>query len=98
MAVAYECPNCFTRWPYFRTFQVCPECSIPCRSAVTPRSLTAGEAQSRLTRIAFIRYYEDRERERLGPTPEEVGEREAREEILRIRALEESLNEKDPGV
>lgn len=97
MAIAYECPECRTRWPHYRPFASCPECLVPCRAAVTARALTSGEARSRLRRIEFLRYYEAREADRDGPTPEEVGAREGREEAARIRELNKTLNEETPG-
>lgn len=97
MAVGYECPECRTAWPHYRSFSSCPECRVACRSTMTPRVLTAGEAKTRILRIEFIRYYEAREKFRLGPTPEELGRREARDEIARLRELDKSLNEEGPG-
>lgn len=97
MAVGYECPECRTAWPHYRSFQKCPECRVACRSAVTPRVLTAAQAKSRILQIEFIRYYEAREKFRLGPTPEEIGRQEAREEIERTRELNQALNDEDPG-
>lgn len=97
MAVGYECPECRTKWPHYKTFATCPECFVVCRSAVTPRVLTAGEAKTRLNRIAFIRYYRERELARIGPTPEERGRAEAIEDAAEIRRLNRILNDDDPG-
>ena len=98
MAVGYECPECRTCWPHYRSFQTCPECRVTCRSAVTPRVLTAEQAKSRILHVEFIRYYEAREKFRAGPTPEELGRQEGREEAERIRQLKRHLNDEDPGV
>ena len=95
MAVGYECPECKTCWPHYRSFASCPECRIACRSAVTPRVLTAAQAKSRLLHIEFIKYYEAREKFRSGPSPEELGRREGREQAERIRQMK--LQMKDPG-
>lgn len=97
MAVGYECPECRTCWPHYRSFATCPECRVVCRPAVTPRVLTAGQAKSRILHIEFLRYYEAREKFRLGPTPEEIGRREAREESARIAELNRSLNDEGSG-
>ncbi len=97
MAIAFECPECRTRWPHSRDFSICPQCSIKCRSAVSPRVLTSGEAKTRLNRIAFIRYYQQRELARRGPTPEEIGISEAEERIEEIRKMNRTLNDEDPG-
>jgi hypothetical protein len=97
MAISYECPDCHTRWPHSRSYGTCPECRVPCRSASVPRVLTAGQAKSRLRQIEFVKYYEAREKFRDGPTPEEIGAAEAREEARRIRELNEALNDEDPG-
>lgn len=97
MAIGFECPDCRTRWPHSRPFSTCPECGIKCRSAVAPRVLTAGEAKSRLNRVAFIRFYRDRELARRGPTPEEIGKQEALEQIQEIRRMNGVLNDEDPG-
>lgn len=97
MAIAFECPKCATRWPHSRAYATCPECRVACRSSVAPRVLTNGQAKSRLRRIEFIRYYEAREQFRSGPTPEEIGREEGREEAARIRALNKALNDEDPG-
>ena len=59
--------------------------------------MTHGQARSRLRQIEFIRYYEERELERVGPTPEEIGALEAREQSARIRKLNAALNDEDPG-
>jgi len=97
MAVGYECPECRTCWPHYRSFSSCPECRVTCRSTVTPRVLTAQQAKTRILRIEFIRYYEAREKFRIGPTPEELGRAEARRESERIRQLNRSLKDEDPG-
>ena len=94
MAVAYECPECKTAWPYYLTFDICPECRVVCRRTVTPRALSSEQARLRLLRIQFVRYYEAREAFRTGPSPEEMGRAEAREEIE--QRLKER-DEKDPG-
>jgi hypothetical protein len=97
MAIGFECPDCRTRWPHSRAFSTCPECGIACRSAVAPRVLTNGEAKTRLNRVAFIRYYRERELARRGPTPEEVGRREALDVVAEIRRLNRVVNDEDPG-
>lgn len=97
MAVGYECPECRTCWPHYRSFASCPECRVACRSAVTPRVLTAGQAKTRILHLEFLRYYEAREKFRLGPTPEELGRKEARQELARLRDLEDCLNDEGPG-
>lgn len=94
MAISFQCPECGTNWPYYRTFDICPECGVACRSAATPRVLTSGEAKTRLLRIEFERYYAARETFRTGPTPEEIGRAEARAEI-EARTIEQ--NDDDPG-
>lgn len=95
MAVAFECPECLTNWPHYRSFRTCPECRVPCRSAVAPKVLTAAQAKSRILHAEFLRYYRARELYRHGPSPEEVGRQEAIEEIRALR--EKQKNEKDPG-
>ena len=97
MAVGYECPECRTAWPHYRSFASCPECKVACRSTMTPRVLTAQQAKTRILQIEFIKYYEARETFRIGPTPEELGRKEGREEAERIRKLNRSLNDEDPG-
>ena len=98
MAVGYECPECRTCWPHYRSFDVCPECRVACRSTVTPRVLTAQQAKRRILHVEFIRYYEAREKFRIGPTQEELGRAEGREEAERIRKLNRSLKDEDPGI
>lgn len=92
MSMAYHCTDCKTNWPYYRPFQICPECAIPCRTAATTRVMTGQEARRRVNTLAFIRYYERRELEREGPTPEEIGEEEARAQTAQIRELNRALN------
>lgn len=88
--MAYHCPDCKTNWPYFQSFKVCPECAIPCRTAATTKVMTSQEAQKRVKTLAFIRYYELRETEREGPTPEEIGVEEAQAEMAEIRQLKQA--------
>ena len=97
MAIAFECPDCRTRWPNSRKFATCPECSVPCRTAAVPTVLTNGEAKTRLNRLAFLRYYRQREDTRTGPTPEEMGRREAIATVAEVRALNRVLNDETPG-
>jgi len=97
MAIGFECPDCRTRWQHSRAFAVCPECGIACRSAVASRVLTNGEAKTRLNRVAFIRYYRERELARRGPTPEEKGRDEARALVAEVRRLNRVLNDERPG-
>jgi hypothetical protein len=97
MAVSFECPDCRTRWPHTRRFSSCPECRVVCYSNVVPRSLTEREADSRLRRLEFVRYYRARENFRTGPTPEEIGRAEAKIEAAKIRAEKLTQNAKDPG-
>lgn len=52
--------------------------------------MTSQEAQTRVKTIAFIRYYEQRETMREGPTPEEIGLEEAMAEMAEIRRLREA--------
>lgn len=92
MAMAHHCPDCKTNWPYYSSFKVCPDCAIPCRTAATTKVLTAQEAQSRVKRLAFIRYYAERELQREGPTPEEIGLEEAVRDAAEIRKLNEALD------
>jgi hypothetical protein len=84
MAIAFECPECRTAWPHYRTFSTCPECRVLCRSATASTVLTAQQAKHRLTNLAFLRFYRRREMNREGPTPEDIGRREAAE-IIRLR-------------
>ena len=88
--MAYHCVDCKTNWPYFSSFKVCPECCIPCRTAATTKVMTSQEAQRRVKTLAFIRYYEQREAEREGPTPEELGIEEAMAEMAQIRLLNDA--------
>lgn len=97
MAVGYECPECRTCWPHYRSFATCPECRVVCRSAVTPRVLTADQAKKRILNVEFLRYYNAREAYRVGPTPEEIGRREAREQLARIAELNDSLKDEGSG-
>lgn len=92
MAMAYHCPECKSNWPYYQSFKVCPQCAIPCRTAATTRAMTGQEAQRRVKTLAFIRYYQQRELEREGPTPEEIGLEEARAQSAQIRELNRALN------
>lgn len=97
MAIAFECPDCGTRWPHVRTYSSCPECRVVCRSLVAPRVLTDKQAKSRLKQIEFIKYYEAREAFRNGPTPEEIGREEGRREAALIRDFNKAQNEESPG-
>lgn len=90
MAMAYHCTECKSNWPYFSSFKVCPDCGIPCRTAATTRVMTSQEAQKRVKTLAFIRYYEQREAKREGPTPEEIGLEEAMAEVAQIRQLNDA--------
>lgn len=92
MAVAYECPDCRTAWPHYRTFSTCPECRVACRQATAANVLTAQQAKHRLVHLAFIRFYRRWEQNRQGPSPEDIGRREAAE-IIRERNERESSHE-----
>lgn len=92
---AMLCPVCRTRWPHDAEFRECPRCEKRCepRPGMDPQASLA-EARSEARRMRFERFYARREVERTErgePTPEEIGEREAREEIAVMRRLEQEL-------
>lgn len=50
------------------------------------------QAQRYVQAVEFERYYQEREKERPGPTPEEVGIAEAKAEVRQLRELEAALD------
>jgi hypothetical protein len=91
MAAAYSCQSCGSNWPYSPRYSKCPECDKPCMTCSVPRPMTMAEAAERRLRIDFIRFcaQRDQKRQRLGhPSPEQLGELEAREIIQTARDID----------
>lgn len=78
MAYAYDCPQCDRCWPYTKPYGTCPVCRVTCRTTTTNQPMTQERAKYELKAIEFNAFYAQREARRGGPSPEELGRREAR--------------------
>lgn len=86
---ARRCSRCSVNWPDVLAYEVCPGCLDRTDSISNATALAKDEATGLASRVKFDRFYEERERERTArgePTPDEVGARQARDEIALIEA------------
>lgn len=72
------CDGCGTSWPHDRAYESCPRCRTVTRVSTIRKALTAEQAKLEVRRIEFERFYDSRELERQGPSPEQRGREEAR--------------------
>lgn len=82
-----ECPGCRRRWPWDTSYRECPICEVQTRPTMG-NGMTAGQAKAAVRAAAFESFYLEREGQREGPDPEELGRQEARVEMARLRKLE----------
>ena len=88
------CRLCHTQWPNLSGYKTCPVCELPTKQA-TGKPLSQLEAIKLVRRAHFDNFYEARESEREGPTPEELGQIEAQEEMKVWRGLRRALDMAD---
>lgn len=90
--LAFRCKWCDVEWPNSPDYLICPVCRTRTLfGAGNP--LTNAEARSIVRGTEFDEFYREREGEREGPTPEEVGEAEARDLIEKWKEVEASYGE-----
>lgn len=84
-----RCPECSLYWPTHLNLSSCLECDG--RLFISDgEPMSDEEVNRRKLTAEFNEWYEQREAQRNGPTPEEIGAEEARAELERYRALEDS--------
>lgn len=91
MWFARECPDCRSLWPSESDFFKCPQCGVDTRT-VQKRPMTSRDATRRLRGIEFERWYQERERNRVGLSPENRGREQAARDLEEIRRLERLLD------
>lgn len=89
---AHRCPTCKTDWPNYPTYAVCPECLDRCDPMANAKGIPVDEAESRARHAKFDRQYTKREETREGPTPEEIGQQEAKLLAQQWRDMESWLD------
>lgn len=82
---SYRCDHCDRLWPYTGQFSTCPICKVRARTSTVGVAMSLREAEMELRRFRFAQHYRRREAARSGPSPEELGRRDARE-ILELEA------------
>lgn len=78
------CASCEVNWPV-SGFGVCPVCQSATHYSRN-RAVSSTQVDSLVNAMKFERYYEQRERERIArnePSPEELGSKDAADEIKR---------------
>ena len=74
-----RCNTCCLSWPDEEDYLRCPECRRKTYRYQNKTPMPVEEAESRRSHALFDRYYELRESERRGPTPEDLGAADAQE-------------------
>lgn len=87
MPFSYRCSRCSLNWPNQSKFKNCPGCGEETSLLSNETPLPLPEAMSKAKHLAFERLYDERERARSGPSPEELGREEARVLVDLDRAL-----------
>ena len=94
MMFGLYCRVCRIQWPNLSGYKRCPVCEFQTKPA-TGKPLSQLDALKLVNQAHFDTFYKARESEREGPTPEEVGQIEAEEEIKVWRGLRQALDMAD---
>lgn len=82
MATRY-CTECCLAFPL--RYRQCPICSTRCKVRYGAEPISPERARKLARAYEFERFYTRRERQRSGPTPEELGSQDAQREIQERR-------------
>jgi hypothetical protein len=89
---ANRCRLCLTNWPATAAYSTCPECLQRTDSMTGAQAIPLDEAQTRAKTATFNREYADREANRDGPSPEELGREEAKRLAAEWRKIEAAIS------
>ena len=78
---ARRCSRCGRNWPNHSDYRVCAWCLEETSFMQNAKPMDPEEAAAEVGKAKFERWYEAWDRKRKGPTPEELGKREADAEI-----------------
>lgn len=91
MGHAYRCSTCGVDWPNTSRFSRCPACGEKSDLIGNGSPIPMGDAMSKARHLEFERFYDQRDRGRKGPSPEEKGRAEAQAIIELERQLGEGI-------
>lgn len=86
MTSARRCSTCSINWPVDVAYYTCPICRTRTGHMHDEIPISERQARSAIRHHEFEKFYTHHDAERKGPTPEEIGAREA-EEILQLERL-----------